>query len=60
MAAIADYISEIISFLVGVGAGSLITFQITKNRAGPGGNAVNQAGATAGRDMVGRDKSITK
>ncbi|MDF3230907.1 hypothetical protein EOA22_01590 [Mesorhizobium sp. M7A.F.Ca.US.014.04.1.1] len=60
MAAIADYISEIISFLVGLGAGSLITFQIIKNRAGPGGNAVNQGGATAGGDLVGRDKTITK
>ena len=60
MATIANYISEIISFLVGLSAGSLITFQVTKNRAGPGGTAVNQAGSTAGGDMVGRDKTTTK
>ncbi|MBT9385645.1 hypothetical protein KM176_17370 [Pseudooceanicola sp. CBS1P-1] len=42
--------------VTGIG-GSWLTFQVTKNvRADRNGNAVDQANAKAGGDIVGRDK----
>lgn len=60
-----DHVSEIISlvvgFMTGAGAGSFVTFKMTKKsmsgQADRGGNSVNQAGAKASGDIVGRDKS---
>lgn len=56
--------SEIWSFiggLVGGGiGGSLLTLRITRqNRIGSGGSIVDQGGARAGGDIVGRDKSAS-
>ncbi len=56
MEQIIGHASEIISFLVGAVAGSLVTIYFKNLRAGDRGNAVDQAGAKAGGDVVGRDK----
>ena len=57
---VGNYISEIISFLVGMGAGSLIKLRVTrKSRDVVTNGAVNQSGAKAGGDVVGRDKNTT-
>jgi hypothetical protein len=58
---LADHLSDIVSFvtgLVGGGvAGSLITLHITRDKRVSGsGSLVDQSGASAGRDIVGRDK----
>jgi hypothetical protein len=60
MTTIASYFSEIVSFVLGIGAGSFLTIQVTKNRAGSHGSAINQSGASAGGDVVGRDKGNTR
>jgi hypothetical protein len=54
---IEHYISEIISFLVGMGSGSLLTLRLT--RKSRDSNSPNQSGAKAGGDIVGRDKTTT-
>jgi hypothetical protein len=60
MMSVDNYISEIISFVAGLGAGSLITLRIArKNRDLVSGGSVNQSGAKAGGDVVGRDKNTT-
>src|SRR5215813_3100253 len=49
--------SEIISFLVGLGGGSLLTLRLTRNQRIAGeGTISDQRNARAGGDMVGRDK----
>ena len=54
---IAKYASEIVSFVVGLASGSLITLKFTrKTSVGREGSNVDQTGASAGGDMVGRDK----
>jgi hypothetical protein len=56
---ILSYVSEIVSFLVGALAGSLLTFYFKNLRASSRANVVDQSEAKAGGDIVGRDK-ITK
>lgn len=50
-----DYLSEIISFILGALGGSLITYHVTKKSITVSGrsSAVDQSGATAGRDIIG-------
>lgn len=57
MDSLSGYVTEIVSFLVGACAGSLITIKVKKFGAGANGNAVDQSGSTARGDIVGRDKS---
>jgi len=53
-----NYISEILSFLGGLGVGSFVTLRITrKNRDVAISGSANQRGAQAGGDIVGRDKN---
>lgn len=56
MDAALDYVTELISFVIGAGFGSLLTIQFKKQKATGTGNAVDQSGAKAGGDVVGRDK----
>lgn len=51
-----EYISEIISLVVGVIGGSLLTFSITRKSADRGGTLVDQSGAKALGDVVGGNK----
>lgn len=54
---VGKYISEIISFIAGLASGSLLTIKFTrKTQIGREGSKINQSGATAGGDVVGRDK----
>jgi len=55
----ADYISEIASFLIGGIAGSFLTLTIKSIGARGKANSVDQSESKAGGDLVGRDK-ITK
>lgn len=50
------YISEIISFLLGGIAGSLLTVAINKKTAKSSGVLTDQSNSRAGGDIVGRDK----
>jgi hypothetical protein len=51
------YASEILSFVAGLAGGSLLTLRFTrKTRIGSKGSNVNQSGASAGGDLIGRDK----
>lgn len=59
---IGEWISEIISFLVGAATGWAITITTMRNRADRGGSAASQSskgtqqtGNTVGGDMAGRD-----
>jgi len=53
-----DIVSFLIGGLGGATVGSLITLQVKKNMSSSGaGNTVDQSGATAVGDMVGRDKN---
>lgn len=56
---VTQHISEILSFLGGLVTGSVITitFQYTRNRAGPGASVVDQSRSSAGGDIVGGDKT---
>jgi hypothetical protein len=55
---IAKYGSEILSFVAGLASGSLLTLKFTrKTRIDRGSSNVDQSGATAGGDVVGRDKT---
>lgn len=51
-----DFLSEIVSFVLGGVLGSFLTIQFKKQRASGKGNVVDQSGGRADGDMVGRDK----
>lgn len=51
-----DYVSEIISFLAGGIAGSLVTLSVRSLKATGRASIVDQSGSKAGGDIVGRDK----
>lgn len=56
-----QYMSEIISLIVGAIAGSLVTFSITKKSASKGGTLVDQSRSNSGGgDIVGGNKSGRK
>jgi hypothetical protein len=61
---LSQHLSEILGLLAalvagGVG-GSLITLRITRqNRVSGSGSVADQAGASAGGDIVGRDKTVS-
>lgn len=52
-----QYLSEIVTFVLGGLAGSLVTLRLTKKTAHSGGKVVDQSNATAGRDITGGDMS---
>lgn len=59
MDTIAKYASEILSFVAGLAGGSLLTLKITrKTHVAREGTNVSQSGASAGGDIVGRDKTV--
>lgn len=49
--------SEIISFVVGLGAGSLLTFTIMRNKVSGSGRIVDQSRSKARGDIVGGNKT---
>ncbi len=52
-----EHASEIISFLAGLGGGSLLTLRLTRTQRAIGHGAISdQRRARAGGDVVGRDK----
>jgi hypothetical protein len=52
-----EHASEIISFLAGLGGGSLLTLRLTRHQRATGyGTISDQRRANAGGDVVGRDK----
>lgn len=51
-----DYVSEIVSLLVGGALGSLITLKVLSVKASGKANVADQSGSKAGGDIVGRDK----
>jgi hypothetical protein len=54
---IVKYASEICSFVAGLAGGSLLTLRFTrKTTASSQGANIDQSGASAGGDLVGRDK----
>ena len=54
---ISKYVSEICSFVAGLAGGSLLTLRFTrKTKVGSKRSNGNQSGASAGGDLVGRDK----
>jgi uncharacterized protein YneF (UPF0154 family) len=53
---VAQYGSQILSFLVGLAGGSLITFSLTKKQVSGNGSIVDQTKAKAGGDIVGGNK----
>ena len=55
-----EYLGEIISFLVGLAGGSLLTLTYSKKQATGGGTIVDQHHSKAGGDIVGGDKTIGK
>lgn len=54
-----EFFGEIVSFIVGALGGSLVTYQVTKKSLNGSGkaNVVDQSGGTAGRDMIGGNKT---
>ena len=56
MEMLVEHLSEIVSFLVGAAAGSLVSIS-WQSRKTAGKGMVDQAGAKAGGDVVGRDKT---
>lgn len=50
-----EYVGELISFILGGAAGSLLTLRIQSNKT-KNGSIADQSGAKAGGDIVGRDK----
>lgn len=52
-----EYISEIISFLLGGALGSLLTIHISKKTAQNGSKVIDQSKARAGGDITGGDKT---
>lgn len=55
-----EYLSEIISFLVGFAGGSFLTLTFTKKQVKGGGMIVDQQSSKAGGDIVGGNKTIGK
>jgi hypothetical protein len=56
-----EHASEIISFLVGLGGGSLLTLRFTRHQRVEGqGSISDQRSARAGGDIVGRDRVSTE
>lgn len=55
-----EYVSEIISFLVGLVGGSFLTLTFTKKQVKGAGKFVDQQSAKAGGDIVGGDKTVGK
>ena len=53
------YASEVISFVAGAFAGSLVTVVVKSQRAKGSGNVVDQSKSQAGGDIVGRDKTAS-
>jgi len=51
-----EYLSEIITFILGLGAGALITFSVMRNRASGSSRLVDQSRSKAGGDIVGGNK----
>lgn len=56
MDSVLNYVSEIISFVFGAFAGSLLTINIKNQRASGRANVVDQSKSRAGGDIIGRDK----
>lgn len=56
MEAVASYISEIVTFILGAVTGSLLTIYVKSQRGSGRSNVVDQSRASAGGDIVGRDK----
>lgn len=54
------YLSEIISFLVGLAGGSLLTLTFSKKQVKGRGKIVDQQSAKAGGDIVGGNKTTGK
>ena len=54
---VAEYISEIVSFVLGMLGGSLLTFTLTRKSVSNGGTIVDQGGSTAQGDIIGGNKS---
>lgn len=59
MDAILKFWPELVSFLVGGGLGSLITFRLTRTQVSGHGRVVDQSGAKAGGDVVAGDKTTS-
>jgi hypothetical protein len=58
MDVVVQYAPEILWFLLGNGSGALIAIRISKRTSGGlQGNIVNQKGASAGGDIIGRDSN---
>lgn len=53
-----QYLPEIITFVLGGFAGSLLTLRLTKKTASGGGTVVDQTNANAGRDITGGNKHL--
>lgn len=53
-----DFLTELVSFVLGAITGSLVTIQITRMKARGRANLVNQSKSEAGGDIVGRDKIV--
>lgn len=57
LALLKEHVSEIISFLAGLGGGSLLTLRLTRHQRATGrGTISDQRRVRAGGDVVGRDK----
>ncbi len=54
---VTQHSSQILSFLGGLVSGSLLTFQLTKNRATGTGSVVDQSRSRADGDIVGGNKT---
>ena len=52
-----QHLSELLSFLGGLVTGSLITFQLTRNRAQGRSSIVDQSRSRADGDIVGGNKT---
>lgn len=54
---VGGYITEIVSFVLGMVGGSFLTLTLTRKSVSNGGSIVDQGGATAQGDIVGGNKS---
>lgn len=59
MGVVLQYLSEIVSFVVGALGGAAVTFSLTRNSIKGEGVITDQSKSKAGGDVVGRDK-VTK
>lgn len=57
---ITQHLSEILSALGGAVGGSLLTFQIMRNRVQGSGTIIDQNRAQAGGDIIGGNKTTQK